>query len=122
LEAQAVRQAIIRVLHKLPPVFRRSATFDRGGEFAEVHQLEKHFGIVNYFCDAYSAWQKGSVENQNKEVRRHIPKGTDLATVTAEQLAKVASLLNSKPRPSLGGLTASDSWYLALRRHRSELH
>ena len=53
-------------------------TFDRGSEFAQVHHLENRFNLLNYFCDAYCSWQKGSVENQNKEVRVYIRKGTCL--------------------------------------------
>jgi len=122
LEAQTVRQAIIKVVHRIPPALRHTCTFDRGSEFAEVAQLEQFFGMVSYFCDAYAAWQKGSVENQNKEVRRHLPKGTDLATVSREQLDRIELLLNAKPRDCLDGISAGDAWFFELRRARQTLH
>gem|GEM_PF-5052231 len=62
------------------------------------------------------------MENQNKEVRRYIPKGTDLSTVFSEQLERVAMLLNAKPRNCLNGLSSGDVWLLESRRVRAELH
>ena len=31
-----------------------------------------------WFCDPQAPWQKGSVENMNKRVRRYLPRDTDL--------------------------------------------
>jgi|GEM_PF-5543960 len=47
LEAQTVRQAIIKLVQRIPPSLRRTCTFDRGSEFAEVHQLQSFLGVVN---------------------------------------------------------------------------
>jgi len=55
-----------------------------------------------FFCDPYSSWQKGSVENFNKMIRRYIPKGTDLNTVTQAQVDEYLAIINNKPRRSLG--------------------
>lgn len=122
LKADTLSLEILRVLRAIPPALRRSCTYDRGSEFAAVHKLEPLFGIVNYFCDAYAAWQKGSVEQQNKELRRYLPKGTDLSTVTPEHLLRIEALLNSKPRRVLGGLCADDAWFFECRAAAFTLH
>jgi IS30 family transposase len=122
LKAETVRRAIIRFIHTIPPPMRNTLTFDRGTEFAQVHQLEQFFGLLNYFCDAYSAWQKGAVENQNKEIRRYLPKGTDLSTISYERLKRIEALLNAKPRRCLGGFSALDSWMIEARKLQHELH
>lgn len=75
-----------------------SITFDNGIENI-YHQA---IGVSTYFCDPYSSWQKGSVENVNKMIRRYIPKGTDLATVSQTQLDLIANRINQKPRKILG--------------------
>jgi transposase, IS30 family len=75
-----------------------SITFDRGHENALHHEL----GIPTYFCDPYSSWQKGSVENGNKLLRRFFPKKTDFNQVTEERLQEVVSIINNKPRKILG--------------------
>ena len=122
LKAVTVKQAIIRIVRDIPPALRHSCTYDRGTEFADVHQLETPFGLVNYFCDAYCAWQKGSVENQNKEIRYFFPKGTDLSQVTNEQLKRIEALLNAKPRDCLEGFSAADAWIIEARRAHHWLH
>jgi IS30 family transposase len=55
-----------------------------------------------YFCEPYSSYQKGSVENFNKMLRRYMPKGTDFATVTQNQVDYYLSIINNKPRKILG--------------------
>jgi IS30 family transposase len=56
----------------------------------------------SYFCDPYSSWQKGSIENANKMIRRYFPKGTDFRLVTQEEVDRVVSIINNKPRKILG--------------------
>jgi IS30 family transposase len=119
LKADTVRQAIIAVLRTLPPELRLSCTYDRGSEFADVEVLERFFAVVNYFCDAYSAWQKGGVEYQNRELRQFVPKGTDLSTVSEAEVLRIERVLNAKPRNCLNGLSADDAWFLAVRALQS---
>jgi transposase, IS30 family len=79
-----------------------STTFDNGIENKNHQEL----GVSTFFCDAYSSWQKGGVENINKMVRRHIPKGSSLKDVSEEKLAWVVDIINNKPRKILGYRTA----------------
>jgi IS30 family transposase len=58
-------------------------------------------GIPVYFCDPYSSWQKGGVENANKMIRRYIPKGADIGEYTDEDFKRITRILNNKPRKSL---------------------
>lgn len=80
----------------------QSITFDNGIENVYHEQI----GIPTYFCDPYSSWQKGSVENVNKMIRRYLPKGTDLAIVTQVELDFIADRINKKPRQILGWRSA----------------
>jgi transposase, IS30 family len=75
-----------------------SRTYDNGIENREHAKL----GIKSYFCYPYSSWQKGSVENINKMIRRYFPKGMDLGLVTERQLQRVIRIINNKPRKILG--------------------
>lgn len=83
-------------LKKVPQVL--SITFDNGIE----NIYHESIGVPTYFCDPYSSWQKGTVENVNKMIRRYIPKGTDLASVTQADLDAIADRINKKPRKILG--------------------
>ena len=75
-----------------------SLTLDNGMENREHEAL----GVPTYFCDPYSSWQKGGVENANKMLRRFFPKGTNFALVSKEDVRMVVDILNNKARKSLG--------------------
>ena len=79
-----------------------SITQDNGIENKEHHSL----GVPTFFCDPYSSWQKGGVENANKMIRRYVRKGVDLATISQTYLDQIVSVINRKPRRILGYRTA----------------
>jgi IS30 family transposase len=76
----------------------QSITFDNGIE----NIYHQSIGVPTYFCDPYSSWQKGAVENANKMIRRYVPKGTDMRTVSQADLDFIAERINKKPRQVLG--------------------
>ncbi len=96
--ASQTRKAVRRKLTRVSPGLRRTLTLDRGTENAEWDT----FGLPVFFCDPYSSWQKGSVENVIGLLRRYLPKGRDLATITPKQLKALQDTLNHRPRPCLG--------------------
>jgi transposase, IS30 family len=75
-----------------------SITFDNGIE----NRNHQDIGIDTFFCDPYSSWQKGGIENGNKMIRRYFPKGTDFSKIKQRQIDKVVLIINRKPRRSLG--------------------
>lgn len=75
-----------------------SVTRDNGIE--NTHHQET--GIPSFFCEPYSSWQKGGIENQNKLIRIFFPKGTDFRFVTQEAVNQAIKLINEKPRKILG--------------------
>jgi IS30 family transposase len=75
-----------------------SVTFDNGIE----NRNHRDLGIDTFFCEPYSSWQKGGIENGNKMIRRYLPKGTDFSKVKQRQMDKIISVINQKPRRSLG--------------------
>lgn len=79
-----------------------SISFDNGIENKQ-HEI---LGVPTFFCDSYSSWQKGSVENANKMIRRYFPKGTNFRLVSQKQVDQVIDLINNKPRKILGYKTA----------------
>lgn len=75
-----------------------SLTQDNGIENTRHQELS----LPTYFCDPYSSWQKGGVENAVKMIRRFIPKGSDVNDYSDEYVNMVVAILNGKPRKSLG--------------------
>ena len=56
---------------------------------------------------AYSSYERGSNENQNRMIRRRHPKGTDFGTVTDEEIKETESWMNNYPRKILGWKTSA---------------
>lgn len=79
-----------------------SITFDNGIE----NKQHKTLGVPTFFCEPYSSWQKGGVENANKMIRRYFPKGTNFRTVSQRAVDRAVALINNKPRKILGYRTA----------------
>jgi len=110
--AVTIRRAIDR-LERNTTGFRqkfKSITTDNGSEFMEYELLirscrnrQQRFEV--YYCHSYAAWEKGSVENHNRMIRRFFPKGTDFTHVTKKQVAAVQNWMNNYPRKVLNWMT-----------------
>lgn len=74
-----------------------SVTLDNGIENRDHQQL----GFPAFFCDPYSSWQKGGVENAIRMIRRFIPKGVDIGEYSDDYIKEAVEILNQKPRKSL---------------------
>ena len=70
--------------------------------------ISTRLGIAVFFCAKASPWQRPSNENTNGLMRQYFPKGSDLRTSSAEQLAEVAAELNGRPRTTLGWHTPAE--------------
>jgi IS30 family transposase len=108
--ASSMEQAFELLATYFPKHTFRTATVDRGKEFAYHQTLEKRFGVEVYFADPYSSWQRGTNENANSLLREFFPKGTDLAKVSEEELESALHLINHRPRKCLGWKSAHESF------------
>jgi IS30 family transposase len=106
--SRPIMDKIIRAFSPLPAFARQSFTFDRGTEFAGFRALEEGIGARSWFCDPSAPWQKGTVENANKRIRRFMPAVTDLAAVSQRDLIQLARHLNDQPRKCLGYKTPAE--------------
>ncbi len=93
--ADHIASVMTQVLSAFPPAMRRSVTFDNGTEFARRHRLH-NLGVQTFFCDIYSPWQKGGVENAIGRMRRFLTRKTDLATLDGHQFDLLVQMYNSK--------------------------
>jgi len=114
---EAVKKALDRIENEYGPAFKakfKTITFDNGMEFLNWESLE--LSAINtgkrrtsvYFAHAYSAWERGSNENQNRMIRRFIPKGSDIAEVSEEEIKRIEHWMNNYPRRILGYKTANE--------------
>lgn len=106
-EAIPIAEQLKELFSKLPVNAVKTVTFDNGTEFAEHHRLTQH-GIKTYFCDAYSPWQKGGVENAIGRLRKFLPRKTDLEGLDETTLLNYEALYNLTPRKCLGYKTPAE--------------
>lgn len=101
------RQALTKRLSKYPKKLRLTLTEDNGTENIQHKQLADDLKLDVFFCHAYHSWEKGSVENTNQRLRikRYIPKGTSIDSLTVKEIKEIEHRLNSTPRKCLGYLT-----------------
>jgi len=59
-------------------------------------ELEELLGVKIYFCHPYHSWEKGTIENTNKYVRKDIPKGSDISRYSKQFIRKVEDKLNRR--------------------------
>lgn len=94
----------------IPAEALKSLTFDNGSEFTDHQILKDKFKVPTYFCDPYSPWQKGAIENGNGLIRRAIPKGARAEEYSARHIQEVIHQINGRPRESLGFKTPYEAY------------
>lgn len=111
-----VREAINGLEEKYGKYFKeifKTMTTDNGPEFIkydkiEISKYDNSKRTTVYYTDPYSSWQKGMNENCNGILRRFIPKGTDLNTITEYRLKIILEKINGKPRKILNFTSANE--------------
>lgn len=91
----------------------KSITVDNGCEFADCTGMER--SVLNgqqrtkvFFCHPYSAYERGSNENQNLLIRRFFPKGTSFDKIALKYIQHVEDWINNYPRGIHGYKSAND--------------
>src|SRR3990167_1454081 len=104
ITAEQAAKAAQNIFGVLPAHARRSTTLDNGSE----HTNHKAFGLLTYFADPYSSWQRGGNENSNLWTRYYFPKKTDFDTITTTEIQDVEQELNNRPRKRLNFRTPQE--------------
>lgn len=99
-----VNQAIVRMLSDRTI---QSITLDNDIAFIKHKALSLMLASPVYFTRPYRSTDKALVENTNRWVRKFVPKGTNLRTVTDLDIKKSLDWLNERPRECLGWMTTS---------------
>ena len=103
----AIRRVRRRVGGDFSVVFK-TITADNGSEFLNSEAIKRAAKCNEvYYAHPYSSWERGSNENGNRILRRFVPKGTDIAKLTAEELQRIEDWVNNYPRKIFGYKTAN---------------
>jgi len=102
------KDALVRRLGVYSQNLRLTLTADNGSENSEHLKIQEDLKLIMYFCHAYHSWEKGSVENMNKRIRRFIPKGVSIDSLPNKLIRQLEWILNNTPRKCLGYLTPQE--------------
>ena len=81
----------------------KTITFDNGVEFMDYNGMEKSClrkkkRTSIYYAHPYCSGERGTNENNNRLIRRWIPKGTLIDDISKEFIQKVEDWINNYPR------------------------
>lgn len=100
----------------------KTITVDNGSEFLDFVSLEKSIFGKNrkrtqiYYCHPYCSCERGTNERINREIRRLVPKGTNLAKYSNSDVKQIEDWLNNYPRKVLGFATSQELFDFYLKQ------
>jgi transposase, IS30 family len=107
--------AFLRIKARFPEL--RSVTTDNDILFQKHRRLAGLLRTRIYFCLPHHPWEKGTVEYMNREIRKEIPKGSDLSKYAKRFTERLEAKLNRRPMAVLRYRTPAEA--LAAHRNRS---
>lgn len=109
-KAQSTVDVINKLEADIPELNRimESLLLDNGVEFSRFDDLmksikeevNKRFQI--YFAHPYSSYERGSNENKNRLIRRHLKKGRLVERLSDKDILNIEKRINNMPRKALG--------------------
>ena len=95
-----VHLAFLRIKKRFPEM--RTMTIDNDILLKRHKELAGLLSIEIFFCHPYHSWEKGSVENANKYIRKSIPKGSNISRYSKKFILAVEEKLNRRFMKCLG--------------------
>jgi len=89
-----VHSAFEKIKKRFPEM--KTLTLDNDILFRMHKTLEKLLAVKIYFCHPYYSWEKGSIENVNREIRKFIPKGSNLSSCDKKFIQSIEEYLNQR--------------------------
>ena len=119
--AQPVTQAAESLVERggahMPSLFR-TITSNNGSEFSELYNTLKVVTDV-YFARPFASYERDTSENQHKLIRRFIPKGQSISSISDRQVQRIQRWMNDYPRKILDYKTPHECFVKAFKQTQS---
>lgn len=96
----------------------KTITSDNGSEFMKVEEIEE-MGIEYFYAHSFCSWERGSNENNNRMIRRFIPKGIDMTEITEDEVKQIEEWMNNYPRKLFNGKNSNEMYEIELKQYIS---
>ncbi len=104
-KAENVELVLKKILNENKYVLK-SITSDNGSEFVGIKEIDK---LIDWFyAHPFCSGERGSNENNNKLIRRHIPKGKSMIKLSENKVKKIERFINNYPRKIFNGKTSKE--------------
>lgn len=94
----------------------RTITADNGVENLDQTGVERSclgggFRTIMYYCHPYCSSERATNENQNRLIRRFVPKGAHISDYGPEEIQAIEDWMNDYPRRIFDGRSARQMFY-----------
>lgn len=96
----------------------KTLTSDNGSEFMKTEEVERT-GIEYFYAHSFSSWERGSNENNNKLIRRFLPKGMDMTEIKEEEIKQIESWMNDYPKKLFNGKNSKEMYDIKSKQYIS---
>lgn len=114
---RALNHLTNKLNHIFPKIFK-TITMDNGSEFSSPKEIEFYKGkqrTTIFYCHPFASCERGSNENNNRFIRRHVPKGKSMRNVSQSKAKEIQHWMNYYPRPMFGGRCSNEIFFEALK-------
>lgn len=114
-DTMTINLAIQYLLGGLPV---KSLTIDNDLSFQKHETLSEILQTTIYFCHSFASWEKGTVENRNKAIRRYAKKKSDLSKYDTSYFSMIEEKLRTRFMKCLGFKTPKEMFENELARQQ----
>ena len=118
--APATARAEYDIYKDIPAPARIDRTWDNGTESSCHLLVDESLGMLTYYADPYSSYQRGTNENRNGRIRRYLPKRTSFDDLTDADLQAIVDEINDTPMKVLDRETPNEVWHRELSKMPSK--
>lgn len=98
-----VHEAFLKIKQRFPEL--KTITTDNDLLLQKHEELGALLKVKIYFCHPYHSWEKGTVENTNKCIRKYLPKSSNISSYSRSFFYNLAKRLNRRIMECLKYLT-----------------
>lgn len=111
-----VHAAFLKIKKRFPEL--KTITTDNDILLQKHKELGKLLGAKIYFCHPYHSWEKGTVENTNKCIRKYLPKSSNISSYSRSFFYNLEQRLNRRIMECLKYLTPAEALRYEKKRNR----